>query len=262
MRNAFYIPLLAAVTLLASACKKEGLITYNASNNIYFNYRAGVDSVRQQIGTIVDSLDFTFAYSANNVTDTLFPIPIAVTGAPAEQDRTYKVAVDPGATAIEGQHYAFTSLVVKAGRVIDTMFVSFKRATGLRQGKVAFTLHLQPNENFDTELRSRSFERDTVNTLTLKITLTDMLVAGPEWDIYYARYFGAFSEKKMRLMNQVVGLPLDFWATEGGVTSTQIAEAIYYCTTMGRYLRQQAAAGNTIYEEDGVTPMLLGPDYQ
>lgn len=264
MRKAIHIQLLAAagILLLAAACKKESLITYNASDNIYFDYRSGVDPSRNQLGVLADSLDYTFAYSQAGVKDTLFPIPIAITGAPVNASRTYKVIVDAGATAAEGTHYQFTPLIVRPGHVVDTMFIRFKRAADLRQGKVSFTLRMAPNESFATELRNRTSNSDTVNALRLKITLSDMLLAGPDWDISYYRYFGAFSEKKMRLINQVFGMPLNFWAGSGGMSSAQIAEAVYYATAMGRYLRQQAAAGQTVYEADGVTRMVMGTDFQ
>lgn len=264
MRKAIYIFLLAAAApALWTACKKDGLITYNASNDIYFNYKSGVDPSKQQLGTLIDTVDYTFAYSPDNVRDTLFPIPIAITGAPANTDRIYKIVVDAGATAIEGKHYAWPPLVIKAGRVVDTLFMRFNRTADLRQGRVSMTLRLVPNENFSTDIQSRlGGYADTVNAILFKVSLSDMLVAGPDWNIYYASYFGTFSEKKMRLMNTVVGLPLNFWATSGGLNSAGIASAIYYATAMGRYLRQQAAAGNPIYEADGVTLMMMGANYQ
>jgi len=266
MRTAFYKFLLAAaVPVLLFACKKEGLHTWDAGNNIYFNYKTGVDTSRGQLGFVVDSVYFTFAYSAESVTDTLFPIPVAVTGAPAGSNRTYKVVVDSGATAIEGKHYSWPPLVIRAGRVTDTLFMRFNRTADLRQGTVKMRLHLVPNENFGTDIHrmpEHSYT-DTINIIQFRITLSDILTAGDDWDSYYADYFGTFSEKKVRLMNRVVALPLNFWAAgTGGLSGEKIAYAVYYATTMARYLTTQAAAGNTIYDEDGVTPMRMGPNYQ
>lgn len=262
MRIAFYKLFIVSLPVLLFACRKDKLMTYNAGDNIYFQYKVGVDSAANQQGFIDDTLDYTFAYSPDNVKDTLFPIPVAVTGEPVNSDRVYKVIVDPHATAVEGTHYEWPALVIHAGRVKDTLYMRFKRTADLRKGKVEMTLHLMPNENFATNLPFiLAHSIDTIDVLHLHISLSDVLTAGPDWDIYFASYFGTFSEKKMRLMNEVVGLPLDFWATSS-MNSAQVAAATYYATAMGRYLRQQALSGNVIYEADGITPMRMGDDYQ
>lgn len=252
--------LIASVCLFA--CNKDKLPTYDAGDNIYFQYKVGVDTARNALGTLTDTLDYTFAYSPASVQDTLFPIPIAVTGVPVATDRTYKVVAAAGASAKEGQHYEWPSLVVHAGRVIDTLFLRFKRSADLRQGKVSVTIQLMPDDNFNTDLPFMlAHDIDTIPVTRLYISLSDILTAGSDWDGFYSSYFGDFSERKMRLMNEVVGLPLDFWM-KPAYTSEQLAAATYYATAMGRYLRQQASAGNIIYEEDGVTPMKMGTDYQ
>lgn len=264
MLKAVYTFLLITVlpAVLLTACKKEGLITYNVPDNIYFNYMAGVKPAEAIIGILNDSLNFTFSYSNATVKDTLLPIPVMVTGAPANTDRSFRVTVASGATAVEGKHYHLPSFVIHAGRIVDTMLIPVERTEDLRQREVAFTLQLQPDETFKTGIPYRiNRYGDTVNALIVKIKFSDILSGGSNW-ASYAGYFGNFSEKKVMLMNQVVGLPLDFWAPGTTFDSEKMARATYYATTMSRYLKQQAAAGNTIYEADGVTPMIMGADYQ
>lgn len=264
MYKAIYTFLLitALPAVLLMSCKKEGLTTYHMPDNIYFNYMAGVNPAEGDIGMLNDSLNFTFSYSKETVKDTLLPIPIMVTGAPANAPRTYRVTVAPGATATEGQHYDFPSFVIRAGRVVDTMFVRFKRTEDLRQREVSLTLQLQANETFYTAIPYRINRRDdTVNALIMKIRFSDILSGGTNWGSY-SSYFGDFSEKKVKLMNEIVGLPLDFWAPGSAFDADKGTRAVYYATTMSRYLKQQAAAGNTIYEADGVTLMRMGADYQ
>jgi hypothetical protein len=257
MKKAF---LIAAVFLFG--CEKDKLLTYDAGENIYFQYKVGVDSTSNSLGTLTDTLDYTFAYSPASVEDTLFPIPIAVTGDPVATDRAYKVVADAGGTAKEGQHYEWPSLVIHAGRVKDTLFLRFKRSADLQHGQVNMTIRLQPNDNFNTDLPFMlAHDIDTIPVTSLYIRLSDILTAGADWDGFYGTYFGDFSEKKVRLMNEIVGLPLDFWI-KPAYSSEQIAGATYYATAMGRYLRQQAMAGNIIYEEDGVTQMKMGTNYQ
>lgn len=260
MRRSVYFILLI---LLAASCKKDTLLTYNAPDNIYFDYKTGVDLANNQPGVIIDSLSFTFAYSKASLADSILPIPVTVSGTPKNVDRTYTVAIDAGATAVAGTHYELPTLKIRAGRVYDTLFLRVKRAADLKVNTVRMTLRLLPDERFTTDIRFRMKNTtDTIRTLIFKLAIADMLTAGPYWTSNYLKYFGTYSEKKVRLMNTITGMPLDFWVLTNAGSSASNAAAIYYAATMGRYLKEQALNGNTIYEADGITPMKMATEYQ
>jgi hypothetical protein len=122
------------------------------------------------------------------------------------------------------------------------------------------TLRLQPNEHFGTALQRRLNSSDTIQMLSFKVSVTDELTEGPKWSSF-SGYFGTFSKKKVLLMHEIVELPLDFWSVSS-LAGPERAFATYYAAAMSRYLKDQAYAGNTIYDEDGVTPMKMGTDYQ
>lgn len=263
--NRLFVTFFSAMVLCAS-CKKERLLTYEAQDNIYFNMIVGADPLNDNLGRYADSLGYTFAFSPSSVKDSLVGIPVSVTGSPTAKDRSFKVSVDPSSSAVISTHYEFpVAFTLRAGQLTDSVFVKLKRAPDLASKTVTLVLRLEENENFETKIKFKprnpreatSIDGDTVWVNTFKISLTDMLGAGPFWNDYYYSYFGDFSEKKVKLLNQVAGMPLNFWST-AITTDQQMLDATYYGVFMARYLKDQAFAGNTVFESDGTTPMTMG----
>jgi hypothetical protein len=228
---------------------------YYGQDSVYFNHRTGEWSFS-------DSVDVSFAYSPVNVRDTLLAVPVAATGTFSDKDRPVSLVADPLSTARQGMDYDLPPTVFHAGKIADTFFIRLKRTADLTSAKKTLILRLQPNESFKTDLRYRialTTDRDTLDLVRFTIDISDMLSAGPYWSVY-TPYFGTFSLKKVRFMNQLVGMPLNFWLN-GEPTTNVLASAIYYAATTSRYLNEQAAQGNIIYDEDG-TPMQMGPGYR
>lgn len=239
-------------------------MTYNASDNIYFNYTYKVPS-----GPVyyADSLNLTFAFSDDTQKDSVLLLPVAVTGSAKNTDRSFDVTVDPGATAMAATDYVLpATFTVRAGRTIDTIPLTLKRTAALKTNTLFFILRLTANDQFQTQIKYRSrvsddlrFIRpgDTSLTQTFKVWMSDKLEAGPYWSSY-EYYFGEFSEKKVRLINEIAGMPLDFWSIDLYTSSQHQANALYYSGLMFRYLSDLGYNGNTIFEADGVTPMTMG----
>ena len=267
----YFCCILALLSL--PGCKKEGLMTYNASDNIYFNYIVGANPATFTLGNYADSAVFSFAFSRASLTDTLLPVPVKVTGLAQNVDRTFSLSVDPSSTASVNTHYELpSSFVIHAGKTIDTTYIKLKRAADLKTKEVNLLLRLVANDQFKTQLLFRPKQvnsltaipidpRDTVRMQTLKIIFSDKLSAGPYWDSDYWYHFGTFSEKKVRLINQIVGMPLDFWSVPANISTEQTFNRSYYSGFTARYLSDQAAAGNIILEADGITPMKMGYQY-
>ena len=252
MKRLLYISIIFMVT----ACKREPLTTYHVKDNIYFSNEIGT-------GNYVDSLDFSFAYSDAAVKETTINVPLGITGVPATTDRHYKVVVDPASTAMAGTDFELPDLVFHAGRVSETLHLLLKRTPELASGTKKLILRLQPNEDFNTELLYRVINNstiDTVSMVTFSLTATDILTAGPYWVDTYARYFGPFSLKKVKLMHDILGMPLDIWSV-AAPTTAQRTTITYYASVMGHYLADEKNKGNLILDEDG-TAMKMGPAYQ
>jgi hypothetical protein len=266
MKTSFNILILAL--LMAASCKKETLMTYNASDNIYFNYTYLTTSGPMYYA---DSLSVTFAFSDSTHQDSVLRIPVAITGTAKSTDRNFDVTVDAGATAMASTDYVLpASFIVHAGRTTDTILLTLKRTLALKTNTLFFTLRLKENNEFKTQIQYRSrvsndltfiAAGDTSSTQTFKVLISDQLVAGTYWSSYNY-YFGDFSEKKVRLMNQIAGMPLDFWSVDLYSSDQQSNNAPYYAGLTFRYLSDQAYNGNAIFEADGVTPMTMGGYFQ
>jgi hypothetical protein len=267
MNRSLYIFILAL--FLASSCKKESLLTYNANDNIYFNYIANADPATNYLGIHVDSLNISFAFSSNALQDTIVRIPVAVTGVAKDYDRSYSVTADPSSTAVATTNYELpANFTLRAGKILDSVAVKFKRTADLKTKELSLMLRLNENDQFKTQTKFRSRQiyyssfienTDTVRTLTFKMVISDKLVEGPYWGDY-SYYLGEFSEKKVRLINQMIGMPLNFWSVPNN-TPEHRSDLTYYGGFMFRYLADQAFAGNIILDEDGM-PMTMGSYYQ
>jgi hypothetical protein len=244
-----------AIVVCLFSCKRDALTTYNSTDNIYFNYDLGFNSLR-------DTVDFSFASKDLTITQEYLRLPFAVTGAPTQNDRAFRLVIDPASTAMPGVHYELPMTVLHAGRVLDTLDILLKRTADLGSEKKKLILHLEPNELFKTDLKFRiigSPVLDTVDALSFSIGFSDILQDGPFWTTGYASYFGTFSVTKVKLLNTILDMPLDFWTVEPN--NERRAAAVYYAASAARYLKDQAALGNIILDEDG-QPMKMGPAFQ
>lgn len=251
-------PLLTIALLggLLAGCKKDTIFTYNAPDDVYFN-------VSSQ-GQPVDTTDFTFAYAPVTVTDSVYKMALKITGPVSDHDRTFKVSVDTGTTAVSGKHFTLPeTFTFHANMLLDTFPLKIMRTVDLQTQPVVLRIKLEPTTDFHVDLGSLVTNfGDTVSLVSFKMNLSDILGRGSYWDGIFATYFGTFSVKKVRLINQIAGMPLDYYTT-GWLTDLNLsARASFYAITVAQYLNDQHAAGNTIYEDDGVTPMTMGAAYQ
>ncbi|QEC42852.1 DUF4843 domain-containing protein [Pseudobacter ginsenosidimutans] len=270
MKQVIYAFLAGIPLLIASSCKKEALMKYKSADNIYFNYLVGVDPANNNLGYYIDSIDLTFSFSDASVQDSILNIPIGVTGVASDHDRSFNLTIDPSSTAKSGLNYELPeSFLIRAGKIEDTIRIKVNRTPELKTSMLTLMLTLRENDQFKTQFKFRPRQgnsqtnirdQDTIWTTTFKLRMADMLAAGPYWDTYYIWHFGTFSEKKVRLMNQVTGMPLSLWSKQAE-TPQERSEITYYAGFMARYLKDQAAAGNTILDEDGITPMKMADRY-
>jgi len=255
MNKIRYIAIFASALCVFASCKKSSLLTYDIPDSIYFNYKASN-------GLIADSTEATFATKSISTTDSTLKIPITATGTAADHDRTYKIiVVDSNTTAIAGKHFILpVTFTFRAGRIIDSLPLKLLRTVDLQSKAVKLKLALQPGGDFKTDIKSvNTITAGTINALTFKVNISDMFTA---WSSSFTAYYGTFSIKKVRLINQIAGMPLDYY-TKGWLTDLQFASRVGSWTiTMSHYLVDQKAAGHTVYEDDGVTEMKMALAYQ
>ena len=250
------IPLLGLGLLVA--CKKERLLTYDTSDNsIYYHYVGTT-------GVPLDTVAFTFAFSPVSVTDTIFMIPVWVTGVASKASRAYNVVVDTGTTAVAGKDYTLpATFVFAADSLRDSLSVHIIRTADMQTTPVFLRLKLLPSKDLNTDIKTVSDNfGDTIGVTSFKLNISDILVAGPYWTNVFSTYFGTFSVKKVQLINQVTGMPLNYITIVGLYDLNFSSRISYYAISMANYLAAQGAAGHPVYEADGVTVMTMGAAYQ
>lgn len=251
------ITLLSLVILSFNSCGKDEIETYSGKDNIYFTFaESGGDFTINVATDRRDSIGYSFAYEKPEVEQKVVKIPFGVQGNVSSQDREVKLVVDPSSTVIEGTHFKMPDhVVLGAGKAVDSLPVTFFRVPEMKSERILLVLNLESNENFATDFSIRSTDRDTLNLTKLKITIDDILEKPSGW---YDFIQGDFTLKKFLLMSELLDFELidftDLYKVDLGVQT-------YYGTFMQRYLNEQEAAGNTIYEEDG-SKMVMGPSVQ
>ncbi|SDC91924.1 DUF4843 domain-containing protein [Pedobacter soli] len=239
--------------ILANACKKN-LETYSGKNNIYFNEAGRLPAFTGEV--IKDSTVMSFSLAKS--TDSVVNMIIKTTGALSSEDRTYKLIIDPVSTAIAGKHFDALpqTFSIKKNKLQDTVKIKFHRTADLQTQNFTLFFKLEANENFVTDMVDKVINTTTGQRLSFiryRWFLNDIIKKPGRW---LDGYLGTFTRKKLSLLVQVLNVDPSYLDT-----SVSIAEMTAYGKFMQRYLNEQKAAGNTIYEEDG-SEMIMGVSVQ
>lgn len=245
--KAFYI---AAVSLLALiSCKKETIDFYSGASLLYFDNSIHYGNSRNT--QRVDTTLFTFSLASESVKDSVLNIRVSLMGKQADHDRSFSVKViDSLTTAVAGVHYEplQNEYIVPANKSVAYIPVLFHRTKEMATQQYLLQLQIQPNQEFDTTLTQPATKDSVVATATLTLFIDDQVAKPARW---LDGYLGTFSRKKILLICSQLDMTLNDF------TTIAVAEAVYMGKAMQRYLNQQKAAGNPIYEEDG-TEMIMG----
>lgn len=215
---------------------------YHGTNVIYMNEDT-------------DTLRISFTYIND---DTLHAnIKIKTIGDVCDYDRIVDLSfvftcVEPG---IDIEPLA-ESYAVKAGENSLVVPIVMKRTETLQKEEKRITMELHENEFFKTYYSYGAGDRISwVKTDRLKFTLifSEFMTTPPScWDKYM---LGDFSPKKFRLICDVMKIErekfLDYWY--------MVYRSSYIGSSMKKYLAAEKANNRTVYEEDGVTEMTMGP---
>jgi hypothetical protein len=203
---------LLLTALLLPACKKDGLITYEKSPDIFFT-RAAVTNNSFRVTTSTVKFE-------NLAGDTyLDTISLSFMGVLADYDRPVKVVVCPDSTtAKEGIHYRILKAEVPADTNRGYVIVEALRAQNQQdRAEVRLRLKLEPNEHFGTDfnvLLNNLTAREKQSTLEFDIYISNEITMPFVWsfDLTVAEW-GRFSFAKYNiiLMSEVVGMPPCYW---------------------------------------------------
>ncbi len=231
----------ALIMSLLVSCKKDPLLTYDSSDNIYFVSVA--NRVLQPSGySYLSGVKFEML-----TVDTFrLQIPVQVLGSVSDQDRRFKVVQDfnlrmvlPRFTAdqdvfieqsdkygtlpdslfydraSEGTHFEFGDAIVPAGSNVGYVTIMCKKATNAEDKKPShLALTLMPNEAFGTDFEELIYNTGngaSVDVLHYHVLISDSRSKPSSWE---DRVWGAYSVVKYEIIlseEYGYGKPACFW---------------------------------------------------
>ncbi len=248
-----YIGLMLIVTSFY-ACKQEKLISLDAAASIYFFESNRPLNFQGEV--LRDSTLLEFSHIFNM--DSIQPIVIATISKATAADRPYILAIEPSSTAQEGLHYEILNkeFIIRKNTIQDTVFIKWFRTADMQVHSRNLKMTLKPNTHFDTNLRERITNPNTAEKIShihYEVIAHDMIPKPLYW---FDPYFHTFSRKKFLLICEVFQFePIYF------INLTNMSEMSVISKLMQRYLNEQKAAGNIIYDEDG-SEMIMGSSAQ
>lgn len=234
-----------------SACNKQ-IETYSGEAGIYFamsESKGGLDDSAQDY---TSETDIPFAVY-NSITDTTLLVRAKVIGESVSHERQVDIRVvpqeDAEQEAKEGWDYDALQATypVKAGEVYAEIPIRFHLKEDLEGKERMLTLELVANSDFTTPMaewrRPNSSDKTGVDVLRHTIVISNKWVQLPGFRTYF---FGAYSEKKCKLMCSLFGLTLLDFESE---TTMSVTKAKSLGLKLDQYLKEQESQGNTIYED-------------
>lgn len=262
-KKLIYLSLLVTIGILG-ACQKEEVPFYDdsvAKNSIYF-----------PLAHTINNIGVSFGYSKNDVLDSTVRIVVRTIGSPVNNDRAYNLSIADSSTMKAGVDYEILNdLVIKSGKVADTLQIKFLRTQKIKKDSVFLYLDLKPNENFTNNFLSR----DTTvggKTITkyytrLKVKLDDIAGPPPFWtagNSYYSYtigYLGSYSTAKFQLLMTRYNLDVNEliqpnWFLNNG----NYRRLSPWSDGLKAYFLFMSNAKTPVYEADGTTLMTMGPN--
>jgi len=192
------------VTTILTACQKAKYLTYQSSDNVYFNFRD--DSTTDR-----DSVIYTFAFTPEKLSDTIL-LPIGISGNRIHKTRQFNVAVTgSGTTAVAGTHYAplLASYTIPADSGTGVLpLIVYNKDTGLARKAVALDLHLVATGDLQTQF---------TDLISARIIISNKLQMPSWWHLWMTNY----SDTKYRLFIIATGVTGLAHGTDYGLYAPQ-----------------------------------------
>ena len=265
MKKLYQSACLGVLGLLSlAACSEKEFITYDGSKAGIYLQRVATTTISGTPISFSDSITISFASYAVDVKEYKIGIPVCLMGEVKSVDRRFDLYVDKAkSTAIEGEDYEFsdTACYIPAGKNKQTVYVKLLRSNRLEKETLRLVFSIRSNENFTTELESYknqaswSATGDQLCGTSYKVIYSDQYSCPTKWGWYGDTYFGTWTVKKEKLLNELMGWTHRDW-TNGKVTYGHLA---YAAKKLRNYLQAAADAGEPILEADGSFMQLPAP---
>lgn len=259
---------LAIILILGTlGCENEPLLYQGEEDNtsgIYF-YSVATFTPDGTPLSYRDSVIYSFQNDGLNITERIVNLPVRTLGNISNQDRTFKVKVD-GGTAKEGVDYEKLAdeYIIPAGKATGQVPIKLIRTTALQQKALTIDVRLVENENFKFLLPvflniGNNKEMDATR---FRVNFSEIITEFSYYTSFGTSYFGDWSVKKFKILNDLMGWTTNDWRVAGGKNAAvALGKFAFAATRFKIYLEEQLNAKKPIYEDDGKTLMQLGPAY-
>lgn len=181
----------ASIALLFSfqGCKEDDKLMFDDSDpKVSFDKRYS--------GSLVDSVNYSFAFQSKNILTDTIQIPLRIIGLPRNIDRQVAISLSVGSTAKEGYHFKLENAFIPANASDGVLDVIFFRRAGLQDSVLAGELKIVANGDFKPGYDDHGVST-VLDRLTWRFTLTDKLEKPSIWDSYWKNLFGDYSNTKI-----------------------------------------------------------------
>ena len=247
----FLAPAAAFVAMILTSACSEKIKTYDGVSGIYFAMRVESSAVNADT-TYTETSSVPFIVTEEE--DITFNLKVKILGPVSDHDRQVTIEVVSEETdALEGDYDPLQpSYTLPAGAVFGNIPITFHKSASLEGTERQLTVRLVENSDFSLPIRMWENSSDEyVDVVKHTIIYSDKYVQLPG---YATGYFGPFSEKKMALLLEVLDLKISDFNEPMPYTKARALGQKF-----DRYLKEQAAKGEPVLEDDG-TPMTAG-DY-
>lgn len=212
MKRIYNSTLVLFAFLAVFSCKKNGIdATYRGETQLIIggDYWANNSSL--------DSVTYSFAEQEVDVTVGEVLMNVSMAGQTSNQDREFKISVDPASTAQASEYELPATFIMPAGEVKTTFTVKVKRTPRLSNELATLILKVEPNEHFTPGLVTPVNTIIAANLLPIvvnygpsfKIVWTDMFTKPANWDVTgpgIRSYVGEWSPAKHKFIVDVAGI--------------------------------------------------------
>jgi len=140
-------------------------------------------------GTLVDSVNYSFAFQSKEIVTDTVQIPLRIIGLPRAVDRPVAIELATRSTAKEGYHFKLENAFIAANESDGLVNLIFFRRAGLKDSVVTAELKIVANNEFKPGYDDKGVSA-VLDRLTWRFTLTDKLEKPSIWDSYWKNLFG------------------------------------------------------------------------
>lgn len=245
-----------------AGCEKE-MMSYEGVEGVYFAVQHGASYGNERTWPYQPYTNVEFVKTEAN--EIQLGIKVMITGPAKDYDRKFWVEVNPDSTTAQvGVHYNAipNEVTVPANAFTANVPLTLKRAVDLKKTLKTIGLRLVANESFQLSFPNwNALPSNTAGTVVKKfdaslhtLRINDFLVQPAVWigsiqpGNREAGQWGAFSEKKIKLMMELMNLTYaDFTST---ATMPPILSGLV-ASTCARYLLARYEVGDPVLEDDG-----------